>query len=152
MKYYIYASNDPSTTDNILTYICSINCDHDYRIAIAKHFMQAILDNKPVPYFIELSLEVWFKDACSDLNSLNGLNGLNDLVIANSITLDNIQMSEFYYDMVRRSMSDKCILNELYNNWTVDTPDPLMVVAETDIAATFILQKYPPVEYVMWGT
>ena len=143
MKYYIYASNDPSTTDNILTYVCSINCDHEYRIAIAKHFMQAILDNKPVPYFIELSLEVWFKDACSDLN---------DLHIANSITLDNIKMSEFYYDMVRRSMTDECILNELYNYWTIDAPEPLMVVAETDIAATFILQKYPPVEYVMWGT
>jgi hypothetical protein len=105
--------------------------------------MQAILDNKPVPYFIELSLEVWFKDACSDLN---------DLHIANSITLDNIKMSEFYYDMVRRSMTDECILNELYNYWTIDAPEPLMVVAETDIAATFILQKYPPVEYVMWGT
>lgn len=59
MKYYLYSSNDWSTTDELLTYEgCAEqeNIDDEIEITVVLFFLKRIFEGKIVPLFIEESI------------------------------------------------------------------------------------------------
>jgi hypothetical protein len=135
MKYHLYTNNDWSTTDEFLTYVGAVDATEESRIkTIVSWFLNRILNSRSVPYFIEVSIEEYFKKEVD--------------ISINDAYVNEMAMTE-YHGLIRRIMASPRMMRTFYGRWTEEETEPLVVVAESDISASFIFSKFPPTEYFL---
>ena len=137
MNVNLYISSPTLDDEPFLRYDAKVvvegNLEAQLPQTVVKHYIQRLLHGKEVPFIIEEYFEVTFQEE-------------------QGTTRNNTYLSEMslddYHRMLRRIArnTDDCM--HIFRIWTdaVDTNDVLVCVAESDLAARFIMGLYPPVE------
>ncbi len=145
MNVHLYIAPSFDDTDEYLAYDSKIVVNNDMSIEIphlvVKHYINRLLHKKEVPYDIEQHFENLF------IEEQNGPR-VNDHTRQNYLTE---MSSDDYYAMLRRIMENKEECNAMFTCWTQRRPemDTLVCVADSDLCASFILSRFPPVEMYM---
>lgn len=140
MKYYLYTSNDQTTTDPFLTYDgCATQSDakEPIEITVVLYYIQRLLHGKTMPVFIEQSILTYFNNyGDSVVNSLFGSDTVMD---------STMEVLPIHYILEHMNDLDEQ-MHELFYKWTEDEIYPLVVVGENDMCASFLLHQFPPIE------
>ena len=141
MRYHIYSCNDCSEGDeDFLGYIGAVDCaavsggDKGARIhAIVEWLLEQVLKRSAyIPYFIEVSIQEHFKKEKE--------------IKCPEAFVDEVDVEEFR-EVIDRILESEYLLRTFYARWTEEEEYPLVIVGEDDVAAEFILKRFPPVEY-----
>lgn len=138
MRLHIYHySEDCGEECDVLTSVGSVECaggDRDSRVrTVVGWLLEMILKRSThIPYFVEVSIQEHFKKE-------------KEIRIPEAF-VDEIDEAEFKA-VVQRILDSEYLMKTFYERWTVEEPEPLVIVAEGDVAAEFILRRFPPVEY-----
>ena len=138
MRYHIYSCNDCSEGDeDFLGYIGAVDCaveGKDARIhAIVEWLLEQVLKRSAyIPYFIEVSIQEHFKKEKE--------------IKCPEAFVDEVDVEEFR-EVIDRILESEYLTRTFYMRWTEEEELPLVIVGESDVAAEFILKRFPPVEY-----
>lgn len=138
MRYHIYFCNEcDSADDDFLTYVGSVDAevsDKDSRIrAVVGWLLKMVMKRSTyVPYFIEVSIQEHFKKE-------------REIRVPEAF-VDEADVEEFQ-KAIDRIMASEYLMKTFYARWTEEETMPLVIVSEFDVAAEFILKRFPPMEY-----
>lgn len=138
MRYFIYYCNEcDSAEDDFLTSVGTVQVDGSDKNSRIRAVVGWLLDkimkrSVHIPYFIEVSIQEHFKKE-------------KELCIPEAF-VDEADVMEFQ-KAIDRIMESEYLMKTFYTRWTEEETMPLVVVAESDVAAEFILRRFPPVEY-----
>jgi hypothetical protein len=138
MRLHIYHySEDCGDEGDVLTSVGSVEATGDDRDSRVRAVVGWLLDkvvkrSTHIPYFIEVSIQEHFK---------------KEMVIPlPEMFVDELDIVEFKR-AIDRILESEYLMKTFYTRWTEEEPEPLVIVAESDVAAEFILRRFPPVEY-----
>ena len=141
MRYHIYSCNDCSEGDeDFLSYVGAVDCpaassgDKAARIrAIVEWLLEMVMKRSTyIPYFIEVSIQEHFKKEKE--------------IKCPEAFVDEVDEAEFR-EVIDRILESEYLLRTFYARWTEEEELPLVIVGDGDVAAEFILRRFPPVEY-----
>jgi hypothetical protein len=128
------SSDCKTTMDDLLTFIdvLDITGPEPYQTQIVKYFLNCVIKNRTLPYFIESSIQDY-------VHSHFGILSHQGYYISPASLTE-------YMEYVEYLMNNHDHLEELFRLWTEVEEYPLVIVCETDKCASFLLQQFPPVE------
>ncbi len=141
MRYHIYSCNEWNEEgEDFLSYVGGVECaaasdgDKGARIhAIVKWLLEQVLKRSAyIPYFIEVSIQEHFKKEKE--------------IKCPEAFVDEVDEAEFR-EVIDRILESEYLLRTFYARWTEEEEYPLVIVGDGDVAAEFILRRFPPVEY-----
>lgn len=137
MRYHIYSCNAWGEEDEFLSYVGAAPCEiegKDARIrAIVGWLLEQVMKRSSyIPYFVEVSIQEHFKKE-ADLKCPEAF-------------VDEVDATEFA-KAIERILASEYLMKTFYMRWTEEEESPLVIVGEDDVAAEFLLKRFPPVEY-----
>lgn len=139
MRYHIYSCNDcgGGEEEDFMSYVGGVNCDTDGKDARIRSVVtwlleQVIRRSSYIPYFIEVSIQEHFKKEKE--------------IRCPEAFVDEVDEVEFK-EAIGRILDSEYLMRTFYARWTEEEELPLVIVGEKDVAAEFILRRFPPVEY-----
>lgn len=139
MRFHIYSCNDcgGGEEEDFMSYVGVVECEaggKDVRIKAVVTWLleQVIRRSSYIPYFVEVSIQEYFKKE-------------RELKCPEAF-VDEVDEVEFK-EAIGRILESEYLMRTFYAQWTTEEELPLVIVGESDVAAEFILRRFPPVEY-----
>jgi hypothetical protein len=136
MRYHIYNCIEWSEDDDFMSYVGVVECaggkDERIRTVVGWLLGQVLKRSVYIPYFVEVSIQEHFKKE-------------KDLKIPEAF-IDEIDEVAFK-EAIDRILASEYLMKTFYMRWTEEEELPLVIVSEGDVAAEFILKRFPPIEY-----
>lgn len=137
MRYHIYSCNEWSDEEDLLSYVGAVDCEaggKDVRIrSVVTWLLEQVLKRSAyIPYFVEVSIQENFKKEKE--------------IRCPEAFVDEVDEVEFK-EALGRILDSEYLMKTFYTRWTEEEEFPLVIVGESDVAADFILRRFPPVEY-----